>query len=122
MRRLDLRGDGAEAREERLARIAMADAALERLREIARSDDVPRDIVDRMRTEYQQRKRMAKRTHMPEQRGAEHAAIRRDVRRELYAAERAALIALMERGRIGGDVMRHLQRQQDLRDMLLSYR
>ena len=74
-----------------------------------------------MRTEYQQRKRSAKRTHVPEGDGAERAAEHLDVRRELHAAEREALIRLAEEGTIGGDVMRHLQRQQDLRDMLLSY-
>lgn len=61
-------------------------------------------LVRRVRTEYQQRKRSAKRTHVPEGEGA----------------EREGLIRLGEEGTIGGDVMRHLQRQQDLRDMLLS--
>jgi CPA1 family monovalent cation:H+ antiporter len=121
VRRLGLRGDGGEASEERVARIAMADAALERLREIAKQGHVPIGLVRRMRAEYQQRKRSAKRTHVPEGRGAERAADHLEVRRELHAAEREALIRLAERGTIGGDVMRHLQRQQDLRDMLLSY-
>jgi hypothetical protein len=39
----------------------------------------------------------------------------------MQAAERAALLKLAERGKIGGDVMRHVQRQQDLRDLLLTY-
>jgi CPA1 family monovalent cation:H+ antiporter len=118
---LGLRGDGAEAREERHARVAMAEAALERLREIATNDDLPHGIVEHLRAEYQQRTRSAKRTHVARGRDAEHEAQYRDVRRQLYDAERTALIALAENGQIGGDVLRHLQRQQDLRDLLLSY-
>jgi len=121
VKRLGLRGDGAEAREERVARIAMAEAALGRLREIASRDELPRRIVEHLRAEYQQLTQMAKRTHVPNGPGAAEAAQYRDARRQLQAAERAELIALAERGEIGGDVMRHLQRQQDLRDMLLSY-
>ena len=121
VRRLGLRGEGGEAAEERAARVAMADAALDRLREIAASRRLPIDLVRRMRTEYQQRKRSAKRTHVPDGKSAERAAEHLEVRRALHAAEREALIRLAERGAIGGNVMRHLQRQQDLRDMLLAY-
>jgi hypothetical protein len=39
----------------------------------------------------------------------------------MLAAERAELLKLAEMGKIGGDVMRHVQRQQDLRDLLLTY-
>lgn len=65
----------------------MADAALERLRDIAISRHVPIALVRRMRTEYQQRKRGAKRTHVPEGEGAERAAGHLEVRRALHAAE-----------------------------------
>ncbi len=122
VRRLGLQGgDDAEAREERLARVAMADAALAALRRAEHDDDVPRQIAAKMRAEYEQRRRAAERTHMPEQQDRVGAAAYVALRRRLQGAERAELLRLAESGKIGGDVMRHVQRQQDLRDLLLTY-
>ena len=121
VRRLGLKADGKEAEEERLVRVAMADAALKRLREIARDENVPRDVVDKMRLEYQHRRRAAKRTHLPQARDDFDAKAYRALRRRMQAAERAEHLRLAEAGKIGGDVMRHVQREQDLRDLLLAY-
>jgi CPA1 family monovalent cation:H+ antiporter len=121
VRHLRLDGDDAEAGEERLVRVAMADAALDRLREIARSEKIPKNIVARVREEYEQRKRVAEQIHLPRERAAADGAALRALRRRMQAAERAELLKLADDGKIGGDVMRHVQRQQDLRDMLLTY-
>jgi monovalent cation/hydrogen antiporter len=121
VRRLGLKADGEEAEEERLVRVAMADAALNRLREIARDEKVPRDVVAKMRREYQHRRRTAERTHLPQERDGFDAAAFRALRRRMQSAERTELLKLAEAGKIGGDVMRHVQRQQDLRDLLLVY-
>jgi len=121
VRRLGLEGDDAEAREERLARVAMANAALDFLRRIARDEKPPKEVVDRMRAEYEQRRRAAERTHLPQRHDGFDAAASRALRRRMQQAERAELVRLAESGRIGGDVMRHVQRQQDLRDLLLTY-
>jgi CPA1 family monovalent cation:H+ antiporter len=121
VRRLGLKADGTEAEEERLVRVAMADAALNRLREIARDENVPTDVVAKMRREYRHRLRMAERTHLRQERDGFDAAAFRALRRRMQAAERAELLRLAEAGKIGGDVMRHVQRQQDLRDLLLAY-
>jgi Na+/H+ antiporter len=121
VRRLGLEADGKEAEEERLVRVAMADAALARLREIAREEKVPKDVVEKMRLEYQHRRRAAKRTHLPQARDGFDAKAYRALRRRMQAAERAELLRLAEAGKIGGDVRRHVERQQDLRDMLLVY-
>lgn len=121
VRRLGLEGNDAEADEERLARVAMANAALDFLRRIARDEKLPNEVVDRMRAEYEQRRRAAERTHVPERNDGFDAAASRALRRRMQQAERAELVRLAESGKIGGDVMRHLQRQQDLRDLLLVY-
>jgi Na+/H+ antiporter len=121
VRRLGIEGNAAEAREERTARVAMADAALESLRSIERDEKIPKKVVSAMRVEYEQRRRTAERTHLPQRRDGFDAAAYRALRRRMQAAERAELLKLAESGKIGGDVMRHVQRQQDLRDLLLTY-
>jgi Na+/H+ antiporter len=121
VRRLGIEGNAAEAREERTARVAMADAALESLRSIERDEKLPKKVVSAMRVEYEQRRRTAERTHLPQRRDGFDAAAYRALRRRMQAAERAELLKLAESGKIGGDVMRHVQRQQDLRDLLLTY-
>jgi Na+/H+ antiporter len=121
VRRLGIEGDDAEAREERSARVAMADAALESLRRVERDEKIPKKVLSAMRAEYEQRRHTAERTHLPQRSDGFDAAAYRALRRRMQAAERAELLKLAETGKIGGDVMRHMQRQQDLRDMLLTY-
>ena len=121
VRRLGLEGDDAEAREERLARVAMADAALDSLRRIAREEQIPEKVIAALRYEYEARRRAAEQTHLPQRGSGTNAATYRSLRRRLQHAQRDELLKLAEAGKIGGDVMRHLQRQQDLRDLLLTY-
>jgi len=121
VRKLGLKSDGAEAKEERSARVAMANAALERLEEIEREGKVAANVIAKMRLEYEHRRRMAKRTHLPQESDGFDSAALRALRRRMQAAERAELLRQTEAGKIGGDVMSHLQRQQDLRDLLLTY-
>ena len=121
LRRLGFVAFEAEASEERLVRVAMADAALESLRRIGREEKIPGKVVAAMRSEYERRKRAAERTHLPQRSDGADAAAYRSLRRRMQAVERAELLRLAEAGKIGGDVMRHVQRQQDLRDLLLTY-
>ena len=74
-----------------------------------------------MRLEYRHRRRQAEQTHLPRVHDGFDSAAFRSLRRRMQAAERAELLTLAEAGKIGGDVMRHVERQQDLRDMLLVY-
>jgi hypothetical protein len=67
------------------------------------------------------RRRAAEPNHRPQQGSGSSAAVYRSLRRRLQNAERSELLQLAETGKIGGDVMRHVQRQQDLRDLLLTY-
>ena len=121
VRRLGLAEDSAEADEERLVRVAMANAALHRLREIERNEDIPAPVIAKVRREYEHRQEIAKQTHVPQKKDGFDSAAYRALHRRMQAAERAELLRLSEAGRIGGDVLRHVQRHQDLRDLLLSY-
>jgi len=121
VRHLGLEDDEGEAREERVARVAMADAALDTLHELERRENIPKEVVAKMRAEYQHRRRSAQRTHLPQSNDGFDAAAYRALRRRMHDAERAELLRLTETGKIGGDVMRHVQREQDLRDLLLTY-
>ena len=81
VRKLGLEEDGSEANEERLVRVAMADAALDQLREISKSETVPAAVVEKLREEYQHRRRAAKQTHVPQTRRGFDAAAYRALRR-----------------------------------------
>ncbi|HEV7703992.1 MAG TPA: Na+/H+ antiporter [Gemmatimonadaceae bacterium] len=121
VKKLGLEGEDAEAKEERLVRVAMANAALQSLRAIAKSEEVPSRVVEKLRDEYEHRRSAAKLTHVTQSKQGFDAAAYRALRRRLQGAERAELLKLADEGKIGGDVMRHVQRQQDLRDLLLTY-
>ena len=121
VKKLGLEEDASEAKEERLVRIAMADAALASLREIAKAERVPASVVETLRDEYEHRRRAARLTHTPQPKQGFDASAYRALRRRLQGAERAELLRLADAGKIGGDVMRHVQRQQDLRDLLLTF-
>jgi CPA1 family monovalent cation:H+ antiporter len=121
VKKLGLKEDSSEASEERLVRIAMADAALDTLRDVSRSEKVPAAVLEKLRQEYEQRRRAAEQTHLRQTRRGFDAPAYRALLRRMQAAERAELLRLAEAGKIGGDVMRHVQRQQDLRDLLLTF-
>lgn len=95
----------------------MADAALDLLRRTARGEDFPTKVVARMRAEYEQRRRTAEQTHLPQRNDGFDAPAYRALRRRMQEAERAELLRLAEAGKICGDVMRHVQRQLDLCDL-----
>ncbi|MDQ2768782.1 MAG: Na+/H+ antiporter [Gemmatimonadota bacterium] len=121
VRKLGLEEDGTEADEERLVRVAMVDAALEKLHAVAKSEQLPTAVVEKMQEEYRHLRRAASQTHVPQKQGGFDAAAYRALHRRMQAVERAELLRLADSGKIGGDVMRHVQRQQDLRDLLLAY-
>lgn len=50
---------------------------------------------------------------------AEHISYAQLRRRELIAAERQAILALRNQGRVSGDVMRQIQRDLDLQEARL---
>jgi monovalent cation/hydrogen antiporter len=120
IRRLGVVGDGAEDREERLARRVSAEAALARLDELAREGGIPSELVASLRRRYQHRVDLLGADGASEQTVAEHVEIHQRLRREVLGAERAAVLRLRDEGAIGDDVLREIERDLDLEEARLD--
>ena len=123
IRRLDVRDDGAEEREELLGRRAAAEAALLRLEELQGEDWTREDTVDRMSRLYRYRQsRLAARAgdaDGPESYEERSLAYQRLVR-EVLEAQRERIVALRDQGAISNEVMHRIERELDLEDERLE--
>jgi monovalent cation/hydrogen antiporter len=123
IRFLRIEVDPWDAKEETKARVHAAEAALGRLEELLDEDWVREDTAERMRGAYNfRRTRFQARLDggddgSIEQRSADYQRLRR----ELLEAERAAVVALRQEGRISSEVMRRVERDLDLEDARLDY-
>jgi monovalent cation/hydrogen antiporter len=122
IRVLDLDDGGIGAHEESEARIRAAEAALERLEELAAEEWVREDTAERMRGLYGFRQERFRSRHDPDGDGVaeERSQNYQRLRRELLDAERLAVTELRREGRIGDDVMRRVVRDLDLEDARLD--
>ncbi|CAA9479474.1 MAG: Na+/H+ antiporter [uncultured Solirubrobacterales bacterium] len=123
IRRLGLSGAEAEDWRESEARLRAAEAALERIDELAPEDWVRDDTAERMRGLYEyRRKRFQARFdegdgHVEyEERSADYQRLRR----ELLEAERASIVDLRQKGVIDEETMRRVERDLDLEDTRLE--
>jgi CPA1 family monovalent cation:H+ antiporter len=111
------------APEEAIARLAAAQAALDRLEEIETERyGVPPDVIDRLRELYRARfeRSVAALTGEGEAVPIEdpiHGF--RQIRRELIGTERRALVAERDSGRLKLDVLRQIERDLDLEEARL---
>jgi CPA1 family monovalent cation:H+ antiporter len=108
--------------QESRARIAAADAALERLRELERADWVNEDSHRRMQGAYDFRKRrFESRLEEDDDGEIEQGSLAyQRLRREVLEAERAEVIRQRNRGLITDDIMRRIERDLDLEDARLE--
>jgi monovalent cation/hydrogen antiporter len=122
IRVLGLEDDGLAAKEDTKARIHAAEAALERLEELAGEDWVRDDTAERLRGLYQfRRNRFAARFDDEDDGQIEERSLAyQRLRRELLDAERQAVVALRRQGRINDEVMNRVQRDLDLEDARLD--
>jgi CPA1 family monovalent cation:H+ antiporter len=122
IRLLGLEEDGDGEREENKARIHAANAALERLEELAREDWVRDDTAERMRGVYRFRTTRFRARFDNEDDGSteQRSQDYQRLRRELLSAERNAVVELRRQGRINDDVMNRVQRDLDLEDARLD--
>jgi CPA1 family monovalent cation:H+ antiporter len=122
IRRLRIQGDDAEEREELRARLAAANAALERLDELAGEDWTRDDTVERLHGLYDFRRRRLKvRAGKLEDDGAEDRSLAyQRLVRELLDAQRRAIVRLRNQGVISNDVMHRIERELDLEDTRLE--
>ena len=109
-------------KEEAKARIRAAQAALERLDEIAEEGWAYEDTIERARGQYSFRVDRYKDRFDPETDGAREArsAQYQRLRRELLAAEREAVVGLRRRGMIDDAVARRVTRDLDLEEERLD--
>jgi NhaP-type Na+/H+ and K+/H+ antiporters len=122
IRVLGLEDDGLNVKEEAKARIHAADAALARLEELEDEGVVRPDTAQRLRGQYEFRRSRFRARFDDEDDGAieERSQSYQRVRRELLDAERSAIVALRNEGRIAEEVMHRLQRDLDLEDSRLD--
>jgi monovalent cation/hydrogen antiporter len=118
VRRLGLASQQPFPPDEAVARLAAAQAALDRLEEIETSaEPIPDSVLERLRELYQARfaRCVASLTgggaDVPIENPLEGY---RHVRHDLIAQERAALVKLRQEGRLKADIFRHIQRDLDL--------
>jgi CPA1 family monovalent cation:H+ antiporter len=117
IRRLGIRDDGSEEREELLARRRATDAALVRLEELGGLEWTRYDRVERMTGLYRYRaRRLAARGGDGESEEDYEARSYRyqKMLREVIEAQRAAIVELRNRGEISNEVMHRLEREFDL--------
>lgn len=120
---LGLRGEHVWSPEEAIARLEAAQAALDRIDELA-EEGVPEERLRRLRDLYRARFRQCQAVLIGEgaERGPERDGRRRygELRRDLIAAERSALLGLRDEGRLAPEVLRQVQRDLDLEEARLS--
>ena len=122
VRRMGLRDDGAEEREEITARLRAAEAALIRLEELASEDWVYDDSIERARGlfEYRRRRFGARIDGEGDGEIEERSTAYRRLLREVLAAERDELLALRNEGHISDEVRRRVERDLDLEESRLG--
>jgi monovalent cation/hydrogen antiporter len=122
IRRLGVQGDGVEEREELRGRLAAAQAALDRLDELAGEDWTRDDTVERLHGLYEFRRRRLKvRAGKLEDDGAEDRSLAyQRLVRELLEAQRQAIVRLRNQGTISNEVMHRIERELDLEDTRLE--
>jgi Na+/H+ antiporter len=117
---LGLCDDGTEEREEVAARIRLAEAALERIEELTGQDWVRDDTLERVRGQYDyRRRRFAAREDGDPDGYEERTGAYRRMMYELYDAQRTELIQMRNRGDISDEVRRRVERDLDLEESRL---
>ncbi len=111
VRSLHVVGGTEEQDEVRLARVRSAQAAIDRIDELAAEGRVDDEHAARLRELYAHKIELASGTADAD--GAEHAARHVDVEREIIAAQRRAIIGLREDGAIDNVAFRVVQAELD---------
>jgi hypothetical protein len=115
--------DGREVEEEEVkARLHASAAALERLEELAAEDWTRDETVERVRRlyEYRQRRFSARRDGDDSDGIEDRSLAFQRLSRELYNAQRQAVVALRNSGEISNEVMTRIERDLDLEDSRLE--
>ena len=119
--RLGIRDDGTEREEEVLARVRIAEAALERLDEIAGEGWARDDTIERVRGAYDyRRRRFSAHTGGDGAQYEERTDAYRRLMYDLFDAQREELLELRNEHEISDDVRRRIERELDLEETRLQ--
>jgi CPA1 family monovalent cation:H+ antiporter len=119
IRRLGIGDDGSTEHDELHAREAAVNAALERLDALAGEWPGHLELIDRLRAQHEHAQEHLEHDHdepgelPPDQERIEHTAIRQAV----IDAQRLAIIDLRDRGIIGEEAVRRVERDLDLEEL-----
>lgn len=122
IRTLGVTGDDIAEREETNARLKANQAALARIEQIAASDQIPEDIIERLSTEYEDRIRQLdaiEKNHNTSTRGL-FSAQYEELSREALKVERDTILELRNQRVINDEALRRIQRDIDLAEARLS--
>jgi CPA1 family monovalent cation:H+ antiporter len=118
---LGIHDDGAEQEEEVLARLRIAEAAIERLDEIAGDGWAREDTIERVRAMYSYRhQRFSARADGEGTAYEERTDLYLRLMYELFDAQREALLALRDGREISDEVRRRVERDLDLEETRLQ--
>lgn len=120
--RLGVTDDGSEEREEVMARIRLAEAALARIEDLTDQEWARPDTLERVRGQYDYRRRRFAAREDEDGDGdryEERTSAYRRVMYELFDAQREELIAMRNRGDISDEVRRRVERELDLEETRL---
>jgi CPA1 family monovalent cation:H+ antiporter len=122
IRRLGLAKDTGDEHEETQARYAAAQAALERLEDLAPKSGAPPEAVASLRRYHQKMAHRYLARYDPDDDGKheDHVSALHRLKRELLHAQRAAVLRLRDRDAIGDDVLRRIERDLDFEELRLE--
>jgi CPA1 family monovalent cation:H+ antiporter len=124
IRALGVRESGDdEHREELRGRLAIADAALGRIDELAAADWTNEETVQRVRALYEFRRRRFKvqAGKVPDEDGIEERSLQyQRLMHQIYDVQRETLVELRDGGDVSSEVVRRLERELDLEESRLE--
>ncbi len=120
IRRLGVRPDDLDAREELIARKRAAEAAMERIDELVGEDWVRDATAERLRGLHEFRHRRFSQRAAGDGTIDERSERYQRLMHEIIGAERRAILELRNRGQITDEVMRRVQRDLDLEEARLE--
>jgi len=121
IRWLKVKDDGAAEQEEHIARLKANQAAMARLQEIAQSEAIDPDTLQRLRIEYEDRIRQLEGAE-PEIDGSRRGLFSSDYERlslETLRVERRTILQLRDERVINDEILRRIQRDIDLAEARL---
>ena len=121
IRRLGITSDAGDAHEEAHARMATAEAAVQRIEELAEEWPGHGELIDTLRAQYGHRASHIDTHHEDALDDAEEELFEhRQIRSAVVDAEREALLQMRERGAVTDEVFRRVERDLDLEELRME--